>query len=156
MESAWQDWISSFFSPHSPLQLVDTMQNGDIKLSRGAGSGAGWEEMLSLIWLAPTSSGRQMGRFDIITEQLKLIECNYTVEIHRQCRPQCGPRSHAMCMGGRALTLCSVSVSAWFLSNWCKAWLWGRGSSDSVGGSQSHKKLFLELPPPHSHFILRV
>lgn len=76
------------------------MQNGDIKLSRGAGFLAGWEEMLSLIWLAPTSSGGQMERFDIITEQLKLIECNYTVEIHRQCRPQRGPRSHAMCITG--------------------------------------------------------
>lgn len=41
-----------------------------------------------------------MERFDIITEQLKLIECNYTVEIHRQCRPQHGPRSHAMCITG--------------------------------------------------------
>lgn len=42
---------------------------------------------------------------------------------------------------GRVLTLCSVSVSAWFLSNWCKAWLWGRGWSDSLGGSQSNKKI---------------
>lgn len=43
-----------------------------------------------------------MERFDIITEQLKLIECNYTVEIRRQCRPQCGaPGSHAMCITGR-------------------------------------------------------
>lgn len=49
MESAWQDWISSVFSPQSPLQLVVTMQNGDIKLSRGESSVAGWEEMLSLI-----------------------------------------------------------------------------------------------------------
>lgn len=58
-----------------------------------------------------------MERFDIITEQLKLIECNYTVEIHRQCRPQRGPRSHAMRaqdakLRGRVLTQCSLNVSA--------------------------------------------
>lgn len=150
MESARQGWISSFFSPHSPLQLVVTMRNGDIQLSRGAGPVAGWEEMLSLSWLAPTSSGRQMAGFDIITEQLKLIECNYTVEIHRQCRRQRGPRSHAMCItecqaqGTRdcsVLTQCSLSVSAWFLSNWCKAWSWSRGWLDNLGGSRLRKKI---------------
>lgn len=146
MEYAWQDWISSLFFPHSPLQLDVTMQNGDIKLSRGVSSVAGWEEMLSLIWLAPTSSGRQMERFDIITEQLKLIECNYTVEIHRQCRPQHGPRSHAMRvqdakLRGRVLTQRSLSVSAWFLSNWRKVRFWGWGWLDDLSGSQLYKKI---------------
>lgn len=95
--------------------------------------------------------GSHIESFDIITEQFKLIERNYTVEIHRQCRPQCGaPGSHAI-DAELGAARCVSSILEELVR------FWGLRLIGQFGVEASHVKRFTSPPSSSvSHFISSV